>query len=62
MKGAHFDNNKVARKGFAKFFGQQSREEKEHAHKLADYVNKRGGTVSTLDVKVRPTKSKLPSK
>jgi len=54
--GAYFDNNKVARKGFAKFFEEQSREEKEHAHKLADYINTRGGTVSTLDVKM-PIKS-----
>jgi len=54
--GAYFDNNKVARKGFAKFFSDQSREEKEHAHKLMDYINKRGEDVYTLDVKM-PLKS-----
>ncbi|XP_054168739.1 ferritin heavy chain B-like [Oppia nitens] len=54
--GAYFDNNKVARKGFAKFFADQSREEKDHAHKLMDYINKRGGIVNTLDVKM-PVKS-----
>jgi len=54
--GAYFDNNKVARKGFAKFFSDQSREEKEHAHTLANYINKRGGIVNTLDVKM-PVKS-----
>jgi len=54
--GAYFDNNKVARKGFAKFFTDQSREEKEHAHKLVDYINKRGAVVNTLDVKM-PLKS-----
>jgi len=54
--GAYFDNNKVARKGFAKFFAEQSREEKEHAHKLQDYINKRGATVDTVDVKM-PIKS-----
>jgi len=48
--GTHFDNNQIARKGFSKFFSDQSREEKEHAHKLADYINKRGGTVDTLNV------------
>ncbi|CAG2103389.1 unnamed protein product [Medioppia subpectinata] len=50
--GAYFDSNKVARKGFAKFFTDQSHEEKEHAHKLVDYLNKRGANVNTLDVKM----------
>jgi len=50
--GAYFDNNKVARKGFSRFFTEQSREEKEHAHKLIDYLNKRGANVNTLDVKM----------
>jgi len=50
--GAYFDNNKVARKGFAKFFSDQSREEKEHSHKLVDYINKRGGIVDVLKVKM----------
>lgn len=58
--GAHFDNNKVARKGFAKYFADQSREEKEHAHKIIDYINKRGANVDKLEVQM-PNKNKWNS-
>nr|ALJ92588.1 ferritin 2 [Hyalomma anatolicum] len=52
---AHLANNKVARGGFARFFRDQSSEEREHAQKLIDYVNLRGGTVSGVHVDMPPT-------
>ncbi|KAH8019517.1 hypothetical protein HPB51_019856 [Rhipicephalus microplus] len=45
---AHLANNKVARGGFARFFRDQSSEEREHAQKIIDYLNLRGGTVSAM--------------
>jgi len=47
---AHFQNNGVARKGFFRFFEDQSNEEKKHAHKLIHYINKRGARVGAFDV------------
>nr|UOV22700.1 ferritin 2 [Dermacentor marginatus] len=52
---AHLANNKVARNGFARFFRDQSSEEREHAQKLIDYVNLRGGTVSAVNVDMPST-------
>lgn len=52
---AHLANNKVARSGFARFFRDQSTEEREHAQKLVDYVNLRGGTVSAVNVDMPST-------
>lgn len=52
---AHLANNKVARNGFARFFRDQSSEEREHAQKLVDYVNLRGGTVSAVNVDMPST-------
>uniref|UniRef100_A0A1W7R9J5 Ferritin n=1 Tax=Hadrurus spadix TaxID=141984 RepID=A0A1W7R9J5_9SCOR len=52
---AHFGNNDIARQGFSKFFSENSKEEKEHAEKIIDYINKRGGKVSSFDIKM-PTK------
>ncbi|XP_013785694.1 ferritin heavy chain-like [Limulus polyphemus] len=49
---AHFDSNSVGRKGFAKFFKHSSDEEREHAQKLIDYVNKRSGKVIAFDIKM----------
>ncbi|KAF3331804.1 ferritin-2 [Carex littledalei] len=42
---AYFDRDNVALKGFAKFFKESSEEEREHAEKLMEYQNKRGGRV-----------------
>jgi ferritin heavy chain len=42
----------VALPGFSKFFSEASKEEREHAEKLMEYVNKRGGDVQLKDVKV----------
>ncbi|XP_003737398.1 ferritin, liver middle subunit isoform X2 [Galendromus occidentalis] len=47
---AHFENNKVARKGFAKFFMDNSNEERDHAQKLISYINSRGGTIAAFRV------------
>ncbi|XP_071722510.1 ferritin-1, chloroplastic-like [Rutidosis leptorrhynchoides] len=42
---AYFDRDNVALKGLAKFFKDSSDEEREHAEKLMEYQNKRGGRV-----------------
>jgi ferritin heavy chain len=42
---AYFDRDNVALPGFAKFFKESSEEEREHAEKLMEYQNKRGGRV-----------------
>jgi len=54
---AHFDQNAVARKGFAKFFSENSKEEREHAKKLIDYLNLRGSkfTDFNIDMPVKAT-------
>ncbi|GCB61807.1 hypothetical protein scyTo_0014392 [Scyliorhinus torazame] len=40
---AFFDRDDVALKNFAKFFKNQSHEEREHAEKLMKFQNQRGG-------------------
>lgn len=52
FQAAHFDHNSVARKGLAKFFAENSAEEREHAQKFIDYLNRRGARFSGFDVKV----------
>lgn len=42
---AYFDRDNVALKGLAKFFKESSDEEREHAEKLMQYQNMRGGRV-----------------
>ncbi|KAI9142528.1 ferritin-like superfamily [Paraphysoderma sedebokerense] len=42
---AYFSRDRIALPGLAKFFMKSSDEEREHAKKLMDYVNKRGGKV-----------------
>lgn len=42
---SYFSRDDVALPGFAKFFRHASDEEREHAQKLMDYQNKRGGRV-----------------
>ncbi|KAG8377066.1 hypothetical protein BUALT_Bualt09G0129500 [Buddleja alternifolia] len=42
---AYFDRDNVALKGLAKFFKESSEEERDHAEKLIEYQNKRGGRV-----------------
>ncbi|KAK9291296.1 hypothetical protein L1049_009486 [Liquidambar formosana] len=42
---AYFDRDNVALNGLAKFYKESSEEEREHAEKLMEYQNKRGGRV-----------------
>lgn len=42
---AYFDRDNIALKGLAKFFKESSEEEREHAEKLMEYQNIRGGRV-----------------
>lgn len=42
---AFFDRDAVALPGFAKYFREQSDEERDHAHEFMQYQNRRGGTV-----------------
>ncbi|KAE8726768.1 Ferritin-2 [Hibiscus syriacus] len=47
---AYFDRDNVALKGLAKFFKESSLEEREHAEKLMEYQNKRGGKVKLQSI------------
>ncbi|XP_022745770.1 ferritin-3, chloroplastic-like [Durio zibethinus] len=47
---AYFDRDNIALKGLAKFFKESSLEEREHAEKLMEYQNKRGGKVKLQSI------------
>ncbi|KAM0013283.1 Ferritin-2 [Helianthus debilis subsp. tardiflorus] len=47
---AYFDRDNIALKGLAKFFKESSEEEREHAEKLMEYQNKRGGKVKLQSI------------
>ncbi|XP_074574115.1 ferritin-4, chloroplastic-like [Curcuma longa] len=47
---AYFDRDNVALKGLAKFYKESSEEEREHAVKLMEYQNKRGGRVKLQSI------------
>ncbi|CAO2825725.1 unnamed protein product [Amaranthus hypochondriacus] len=47
---AYFDRDNVALKGLAKFFKESSEEEREHAEKLMEYQNMRGGRVKLQSI------------
>ncbi|TKY56902.1 Ferritin-4 [Spatholobus suberectus] len=47
---AYFDRDNVALRGLAKFFKESSEEEREHAEKLMEYQNKRGGRVKLQSI------------
>ncbi|CAN8317537.1 unnamed protein product [Cochlearia groenlandica] len=49
---AYFDRDNIALKGLAKFFKESSVEEREHAEKLMEYQNKRGGKVKLMSIAV----------
>jgi ferritin heavy chain len=53
---AYFARDTQALPGFAKFFRKQSDEEREHAIKLVEYQNMRGGKVVFQDIN-RPNKN-----
>ncbi|KAG6728821.1 hypothetical protein I3843_02G172300 [Carya illinoinensis] len=52
---AYFDRDNIALKGLAKFFKESSEEEREHAEKLMEYQNKRGGRVKLLSIVMPPS-------
>ncbi|KAK9728223.1 hypothetical protein K7432_001168 [Basidiobolus ranarum] len=49
---AYFGRDNVALPGLTKFFRDSAQEEYEHAQKLIDYVNQRGGRVSFQPIPV----------
>lgn len=52
---AYFDRDNVALKGLAKFYKESSEEEREHAEKLMEYQNKRGGKVKLHSILMPPS-------
>jgi len=46
----YYGRDDIALRGFSKFFQDSSNEEREHAQKLMDYLNKRGGTLILNDI------------
>jgi len=47
---AHFNNPHVALYGLGKFFKKAALEEQDHATKIIDYINKRGGQIKAIKV------------
>uniref|UniRef100_UPI00398EDD44 ferritin heavy chain-like n=1 Tax=Pristiophorus japonicus TaxID=55135 RepID=UPI00398EDD44 len=47
----YFDRDDVALRHFAEFFKEQSHEECEHAEKLMEFQNRRGGRIILADIK-----------
>ncbi|KAI6675232.1 hypothetical protein NL676_003138 [Syzygium grande] len=52
---AYFDRDNIALKGLAKFYKESSEEEREHAEKLMEYQNKRGGKVKLHSILMPPS-------
>ena len=48
---SYFDRDDVALPGFADYFRKASKEELEHAQKLMEFQNKRGGRITLSDIK-----------
>ena len=55
LQASHFDAHHVSLPGCCKFFKKSSDEEFQHAQKLIDFQNKRGGKVVFTDLK-KPAK------
>ncbi|KAI5054696.1 hypothetical protein GOP47_0029841 [Adiantum capillus-veneris] len=51
---AYFDRDNVGLPGFARFFKDSSAEEREHAEKLMQYQNRRGGRVKLQSIVMPP--------
>ena len=47
---SHFNRNSVGLENVANYFKKASDEEREHAHKLMEYQNMRGGSVELADI------------
>ncbi|XP_063899978.1 soma ferritin-like [Zophobas morio] len=56
---AHFNQDGVALSGFYKFFMHSSEEERNHAKKLIEYQNKRGGQVILTDIKFKGPEAEI---
>lgn len=52
---SYFDRDDVSLSGFAEYFRKASKEEFEHAQKLMQFQNRRGGRVTFTDIK-KPAK------
>ncbi|KAJ4704353.1 Ferritin [Melia azedarach] len=52
---AYFDRDNIALRGLAKFFKESSEEEREHAEKLMEYQNLRGGRVKLHSIMLPPS-------
>ncbi|XP_059594920.1 ferritin-4, chloroplastic isoform X1 [Vitis vinifera] len=52
---AYFDRDNIALRGLAKFFKESSEEERQHAEKLMEYQNKRGGKVKLHPILMTPS-------
>ncbi len=52
LQGYYFDRDDKSLPNFAKFFHEQSKEEREHAEKLMSLQNQRGGRIYLQDIKV----------
>ncbi|TXG58882.1 hypothetical protein EZV62_016711 [Acer yangbiense] len=52
---AYFDRDNITFKGLAKFFKESSEEEREHAEKLMEYQNIRGGRVKLHSILMPPS-------
>lgn len=50
LMASYFDRSTVGLKNISTFFKKSSDEEREHAHKLIEYQNKRGGIVKFYDI------------
>ncbi|CAA0843363.1 Ferritin-1- chloroplastic [Striga hermonthica] len=59
---AYFDRDNVALKGLAKFFKEASLEERDHAEKLIEYQNKRGGRVRLHALQAPPSEYDHPER
>ncbi|KAJ8969285.1 hypothetical protein NQ314_001823 [Rhamnusium bicolor] len=50
----HFQRDDIALLGLYKYFKEASEEEREHAYKFLEYMNKRGGRVVLTDIEAPP--------
>ena len=51
LMSSYFNRSDIGLKNISTFFRKSSNEEREHAHKLMDYQNKRGGVVKFENIK-----------
>ncbi|CAG9859702.1 unnamed protein product [Phyllotreta striolata] len=56
----HFHRDDVALLGFHKYFKEASEEEREHAYRLMEYMNKRGGRIILSEIPA-PAKQEWPT-